>query len=149
MSDPIDYIDLTVDQPDQPLRLRSKGIKNNAKSRKRNFKQHSVQLQDSIIEIPVENTCKDVEPMEIIDLDKINNTEETGVCYVNNSKEEKLIVLTCPICYEQLSSKIKPMSTPCGHIYCTQCLKLALHKIKKCPTCQKTIKLQSCTRLYF
>ena len=50
MSDPIDYIDLTVDQPDQPLRLRSKGIKSNAKSRKRNSnKRQAAQLQDSIM----------------------------------------------------------------------------------------------------
>ena len=50
MSDPIDYIDLTVDQPDQPLRLRNRSIKNNVKSRKRNSnKRQNVPLQDSIM----------------------------------------------------------------------------------------------------
>ena len=71
-------------------------------------------------------------PMEITNLDKINKIEET----INNSKKE-------------IFSKIKPMSTLCGHIYCTQCLKIALRKIEKCPMCKRIIKLQCCIRLYF
>lgn len=155
MSVPIDYIDLTTDLPDQPSKLRNKDeIYVNltvTKSRKRGSKKQVAQLEDSIIEITNNSRCKDVQTMEIIDLDNTNSPKETGICYVNDTREKKLVVLTCPICYEQLSSKMKPMSTPCGHIFCTKCITLALRvsKSKKCPTCQRIIKLQSCTRLYF
>lgn len=179
MSDPIDYIDLTVDSPiDKSLRLRNRNVlrnrnrsdNNTTKPRKR--KPKLTQLQDSVMYVLLhyynfknisinlfkiknyfreihENTYKEVQTMEIIDLDNINTTEKNElICYVDDSNEGNSIVLTCPICYEQLSSKMKPTCTPCGHIFCTQCLNLALRRAKKCPICQKIIKQQSCTRIH-
>ncbi|XP_017797359.1 PREDICTED: E3 ubiquitin-protein ligase RNF4-like [Habropoda laboriosa] len=156
MSDPIDYIDLTIDSPvDKCLRLRNRNVENisnnntRTKSRKRNSSKQQMQHSDSVIEISLENTCKDVQAMEIIDLDKTSPPEQTAISYVDDSTEANLLALICPICFEQLSSKMKPMSTRCGHIFCAQCLELALNTAKKCPTCKRAARLKFCTRLYF
>ncbi|XP_003704871.1 uncharacterized protein LOC100882704 [Megachile rotundata] len=156
-SDPIDFIDLTVDSPrDNHLKVRNKNAENicnnnsATKSRRRKLsKRQTAQLYDSVIEISVESSCKDVEAMEIIDLDNIAPSEQNGIYYLNDSTQGNTIMLTCPICFEQLSSKMKPMSTRCGHIFCAQCLEQALRASKKCPTCKRAVKFQACTRLYF
>ncbi|XP_076238123.1 E3 ubiquitin-protein ligase RNF4 [Calliopsis andreniformis] len=161
MSEPIDFIDLTIDSTEKVrtevsgsrrTRNRSRNIENipnngptTTKSRKRPTKQ-SAQLHDSVVEIPVDNECRSKESTEIIDLDSPANAD--AYC-INDPTEGNVFVLTCPICFEKLSSKMKPMSTRCGHIFCTQCLELALRASKKCPTCKKAVKIQNCTRLYF
>ena len=158
MSEPIDFIDLTVESSEKYLnRNRSRSsnaenIPNNSartKPRKRTSKQQqSSQLSDSIIEIAVENAQKDAKSAEVIDIDN-NSARDSGTCCLNDSTTGNLHALTCPICYEELSSKLKPMSTRCGHIFCSHCLEQIMHTSKKCPTCQRPIKLRACTRLYF
>ncbi|PVU99998.1 hypothetical protein BB559_000203 [Furculomyces boomerangus] len=41
--------------------------------------------------------------------------------------------LRCPICYELLSGSL--MSTNCGHVYCSLCIRRALVTRKLCPCC--------------
>lgn len=48
------------------------------------------------------------------------------------------VKITCPICLDS-SMKKKLVSTKCGHIYCEDCLKLALQNLKKCPVCRKAL----------
>lgn len=48
------------------------------------------------------------------------------------------VKITCPICLDS-SMKKKLVSTKCGHIYCQDCLKLALQSLKKCPVCRKAL----------
>ncbi|CAK9811367.1 LON peptidase N-terminal domain and RING finger protein 3 [Anthophora quadrimaculata] len=155
MSDPIDYIDLTVDSPaDKSLRVRDRNVENisnnstRTRSRKRNPSKRQTQHHDSVIEVLFENTCKNDEMMKIIDLDKINTPEETKISSANDSNEASLSVLTCPICLEPIFSKMKPMTTRCGHIFCAQCLELALNSFKKCPICKRPTRLKFCTRLH-
>lgn len=157
MSDTIDYIDLTVDSPtNKPLRLQNRNaenISNNTvrrRRRKHNLPKQptsSSSLHDSVIEIPGENTCTSKEIRNVV---QINNlSEDIGIYCTNDSSSKRLIALSCPICYEQLSSETKPMSTRCGHIFCAQCLEQTLRTAKKCPTCQRAVRFQNCTRLYF
>ncbi|XP_029047968.1 peroxisome biogenesis factor 10-like [Osmia bicornis bicornis] len=154
MSDPIDFIDLTVDSPKEKyLKSRSKNdenISNNSTTKSKKYKsskQQLTELYDSVIEISIGSTYKDVEAMEIIDVDNIKPSEQNAICY--DSTQGNSIMLTCPICFEKLSSQMKPMSTRCGHIFCAHCIKQALRLAKNCPTCKRACKFQSCTRLYF
>ncbi|XP_076752853.1 uncharacterized protein LOC143424587 [Xylocopa sonorina] len=153
MPDPIDFIDLTIDSPlGKHLRVKNKNVENisnnnaTTKPKKSKSKRRTIDLEDSVMEVPAENTCKNAEVMEIIDVDSIS--EKTGLHCVNDSSKTKLTALTCPICFEQISSAMKPTSTRCGHIFCFHCLELALRQTKKCPMCKKAAKLQACTRLY-
>ncbi|CAL7939448.1 unnamed protein product [Xylocopa violacea] len=153
MPDQIDFIDLTIDSPlNKHLRIQNNNVENISnnntvtKTRKSKSKRRTIDLEDSVIEVPIGNTRKDAEVMEIIDVDSIS--EKRGLHYATDSSRTETNVLTCPICLEQIFSTMKPMSTRCGHIFCSQCLHLALRRAKKCPTCKRAVKLQSCTRLY-
>ncbi|CAO3606811.1 unnamed protein product [Cunninghamella blakesleeana] len=44
--------------------------------------------------------------------------------------------LTCPICLSLLN---QCTSTPCGHIFCKQCILHSLSSLSKCPICKTTI----------
>nr|XP_033339888.1 E3 ubiquitin-protein ligase RNF4-like [Megalopta genalis] len=153
MSHPIDYIDLTIDSPvNNALRTRNINIDDKSgKRRIRKSQRNHIMRQDSVIQVPVDNPPNNTQSEEIIDLDKIKSTDE-NIGIRNNSKCEErkvLAALSCPICYEDLSSDNRPMSTPCGHIFCQNCLTQAIQISKRCPICKKLVKLQRCTRLHF
>jgi hypothetical protein len=48
--------------------------------------------------------------------------------------------LECPIC---LSIVNVPLSTPCGHTFCTQCIRQHLHTSSNCPSCRKQLATTS------
>ncbi|XP_076683464.1 uncharacterized protein LOC143376721 [Andrena cerasifolii] len=159
MSEPIDFIDLTVESAEKYLNRNrnrngnAENISNNIartkpKKRTSSKQQQTTQLSDSIIEIAVESARRDAKSSEVIDIDN-NSARNSGTCCINESTAGNLHVLTCPICYEELSSKLKPMSTRCGHIFCSHCLEQIMRTSRKCPTCQRAIKHRACTRLYF
>uniref|UniRef100_A0ACD5ZCB8 Uncharacterized protein n=1 Tax=Avena sativa TaxID=4498 RepID=A0ACD5ZCB8_AVESA len=52
---------------------------------------------------------------------------------------------TCPVCWNKL---VEPSTTNCGHIFCTECIKQAIHYQKKCPTCRKALKKNNFHRVY-
>lgn len=41
--------------------------------------------------------------------------------------------LQCDICYDNM---LEPTRTPCGHVYCSECLLTWLHENNTCPTCR-------------
>ncbi|KAG8453414.1 hypothetical protein GDO86_000154 [Hymenochirus boettgeri] len=51
--------------------------------------------------------------------------------------------VSCPICMDSypeiIQSKRLIVSTKCGHIFCSQCLRDALKNSLKCPTCRKKL----------
>lgn len=79
--------------------------------------------------------------------DKEDEQEENKY-YTFQSDNKVPVSLTCPICFEVLSSTSKPTTTRCGHLFCAKCLKKSVRKYKLCPTCKTTITLKSCIRLY-
>ncbi|XP_019697788.1 E3 ubiquitin-protein ligase RNF4 isoform X2 [Harpegnathos saltator] len=95
---------------------------------------------------PKLNNIKNME--EIITLDDTICIPDDDKYYVVGSDNGESVRLICPICFELLSSKLKPTTTRCGHIFCAQCLETHFCTSKKCPTCQSTITLKSCTRLF-
>ena len=44
---------------------------------------------------------------------------------------------TCPICYDEIKSD--SAKTPCGHLYCTQCLLRSSQENGNCPMCRTEI----------
>lgn len=46
------------------------------------------------------------------------------------------MIFSCAICLEIYD---KPIALPCGHTFCRECLREALHINSKCPTCRATI----------
>ena len=71
----------------------------------------------------------------------------------------------CSICistFEELQSEGKQVrkyfptpitlfqlkTTPCGHVYCADCLEISTAHSKKCPKCRKNINLKKCHAIY-
>ena len=52
-------------------------------------------------------------------------------------KKIKLKDEDCVICMDTFDN---PTLTPCGHIYCLECIQLALNNSNKCPQCRKPIE---------
>ncbi|KAF5741280.1 E3 ubiquitin-protein ligase RNF4 isoform X2 [Tripterygium wilfordii] len=52
---------------------------------------------------------------------------------------------TCPICFGPL---VEEMSTKCGHIFCKECIKTAIGKQAKCPTCRKKVTVKELIRVF-
>lgn len=162
MQEPIDYIDLTEESPvNRALRIRNVNYENisNSCTRKNCKKANRKQPVESenVIVIDAKDTiskdnrknANDKSIVEIIDLDDTAIQDKAAACFADDAAQGNLVMLTCPICFEQLSSRMKPMSTRCGHIFCAQCLQRAIKGTHKCPTCKATVRLKACTRLYF
>ncbi|KAI7239483.1 hypothetical protein KC330_g1853 [Hortaea werneckii] len=47
---------------------------------------------------------------------------------------------SCPICYQTFT---EPVKTPCGHIYCRECLEAWLERTNNCPTCRTLLMAQA------
>lgn len=67
---------------------------------------------------------------------------------LNDSIDGETILLSCPICFEELRPTRKPTSTKCGHVFCEECLNATFVAHKKCPKCNAPIKRKSCIRLF-
>jgi len=65
---------------------------------------------------------------------------------------EEGLKLACPVCLDDhkaiLDSKRKMMTTPCGHVFCDNCLKQSLKQNGMCPKCRKKITLARCITVY-
>ncbi|KAL5562132.1 hypothetical protein UlMin_031879 [Ulmus minor] len=51
----------------------------------------------------------------------------------------------CPICLGPLAEEV---STKCGHIFCKKCIKTAIDKSGKCPTCRKKVTHRELIRVF-
>ncbi|KAM4708059.1 E3 ubiquitin-protein ligase RNF4 isoform 1-T2 [Discoglossus pictus] len=60
--------------------------------------------------------------------------------------------VSCPICMDGYSEIIQSgrliVSTRCGHIFCSQCLRDALKNVTSCPTCRKKLTAKQYHPIY-
>ncbi|XP_018453089.1 uncharacterized protein LOC108824213 [Raphanus sativus] len=52
---------------------------------------------------------------------------------------------SCPICMCPFTEE---MSTKCGHIFCKACIKMAISRQNKCPTCRKKVTAKELIRVF-
>lgn len=158
----IDVIDLTKESPSGSIRA--------SRSRQRNTE--DVSSQHGATDSPDRRCRRPLSPLllgkrtrkerrgekvpfatsssEILTLDDTIKEDDNkdDKCYTINSDNREAIHLQCPICFESLTSNLKPITTRCGHVFCTECLESFIRISKKCATCKASITLKSCTRLY-
>lgn len=65
----------------------------------------------------------------------------------DSKKEKKHLELECAICLEDFDTQ-DISSTPCGHLFCTECITKYIKDRKMCPTCKKITKLNALLRMY-
>lgn len=73
---------------------------------------------------------------------------KNNVPAINDSVDGEPVLLSCPICFENLRPALKPTSTKCGHLYCESCLDAIIKTHKKCSKCNASINRKSCIRLF-
>ncbi|CAL1361648.1 unnamed protein product [Linum trigynum] len=54
-------------------------------------------------------------------------------------------IFNCPIC---MSPFVEETSTKCGHIFCKKCIKAAIARQPKCPTCRKKVTAKDLIRVF-
>ncbi|PKA60944.1 Peroxisome biogenesis factor 10 [Apostasia shenzhenica] len=47
-----------------------------------------------------------------------------------------------------MSTLKEPSSTICGHVFCHECITMAVNKLKKCPTCRRKLNKKSIHRIF-
>lgn len=137
--EPDAIIDLTKDDPNTVIRLsrcyeKEETLSKTAqKKQKINKKPDVINLDETIY---LDDSCSN----------NINMTKQISLSKKSKNNKKSL---SCPICLDSLSNEnIKAMSTPCGHLYCLECLKAVIQTKSKCSICQRSIKLTKCIRLH-
>ncbi|XP_054841364.1 E3 ubiquitin-protein ligase RNF4 [Eublepharis macularius] len=105
--------------------------------RQQNRKLRSQQLHDSCV-----LSSDDDEPRDDVVLTSTLSRElellEGGVASSRRSG-----TVSCPICMDGYSEIVQSgrliVSTKCGHVFCSQCLRDALKNANSCPTCRKKL----------
>ncbi|RMX65242.1 hypothetical protein KXD40_002375 [Peronospora effusa] len=80
-------------------------------------------------------------------MDMVRSIESTTVGMRNNEMLQKFkSELKCTICLDVLEGIT---STICGHIFCAECIRLAIRANGKCPLCQRRLHLKDIHPLFF
>ncbi|KAF8050939.1 hypothetical protein N665_1852s0009 [Sinapis alba] len=71
---------------------------------------------------------------------------------LNNPRKSKTVAapveepkFNCPICMSPFTEEV---STKCGHIFCKECIRLAVSVQAKCPTCRKRVIAKDLIRVF-
>ncbi|XP_035209413.1 E3 ubiquitin-protein ligase RNF4-like [Stegodyphus dumicola] len=60
--------------------------------------------------------------------------------------------LKCPVCLNFVENIVRNginmVTTPCGHLFCNECMDSILKRTKQCPTCRKSLVKQRIRKIY-
>jgi ankyrin repeat protein len=62
---------------------------------------------------------------------------------------EEIMEVECSTCLESFTSKCDISTTPCGHVFHTECMRKWLKNEKSCPQCRKPCTEQQMIKIYF
>ncbi|XP_037992014.1 E3 ubiquitin-protein ligase RNF185-like [Motacilla alba alba] len=69
--------------------------------------------------------------------------EGTALSDSVSSSAEQGVVIRCPICMDTYSEIVQSgrlmVATMCGHVFCSECLPVALETVGMCPTCREEL----------
>ncbi|XP_070818753.1 E3 ubiquitin-protein ligase RNF4 [Chaetodon trifascialis] len=86
------------------------------------------------------------------DTPSVLNTTVMSSLHTNSSSRSIPGTISCPICLDSYSEIIESgrlfVSTKCGHVFCSQCLRDALTSSHTCPTCRKRLTHRQYHPLY-
>ncbi|XP_052897172.1 uncharacterized protein LOC128304081 [Anopheles moucheti] len=131
----------TIQQPARPSNRSSFTINNVAVSvhtssaHSISFYMPNTSLGDiSVVEpmpAPILNSTQPAPPPQ----QRATSNSQTHVAAQGSPKTLNII---CPICYEMLANQ-QAISTSCGHVFCSNCIRQSLRTAKKCPICNKKL----------
>ncbi|XP_023316840.1 uncharacterized protein LOC106659612 [Trichogramma pretiosum] len=151
LADPIDFIDLTQDSP---CRINSTVRISNRDSTETLSNDDVIMVVDDTANATCRNpfyskTKNSGLEKTICLTDSLSDLSSDNELKASTDVDSNKQHLTCPVCLEDLTNEnIKTMSTPCGHVYCMECLKAVTETNKKCSLCQRKITFSKCIRLH-
>ncbi|XP_062198538.1 uncharacterized protein LOC133901258 [Phragmites australis] len=74
-----------------------------------------------------------------------SSLQSSNAAQTSKEPAPKEPIFTCPVCLNKLE---EPSTTICGHIFCAECIKLAIKVQKKCPTCRRSLRANNFHRIY-
>ncbi|XP_074132961.1 E3 ubiquitin-protein ligase RNF4 isoform X2 [Sminthopsis crassicaudata] len=81
-----------------------------------------------------------------------NPSQESVVLEEETSSIRPSGTVSCPICMDGYSEILQSgrliVSTKCGHVFCSQCLRDALRNASSCPTCRKKLNQKQYHPIY-
>lgn len=105
--------------------------------------------QPSMLNRQLFNADDEIE--EVVD-SNTTSEQNTGLVVASTSSSDDPAATTterkisCPICWDDEKTikrrKRKLMSTTCGHVFCDLCIRSAVQRQNKCPTCRKKLTLR-------
>ncbi|XP_076193632.1 E3 ubiquitin-protein ligase RNF4-like [Aptenodytes patagonicus] len=137
-------------------RKRRGGAVNSRRVRKRNRLMAStaemaseaepIELEESAGEEVVDLTCESSDPV-VVDLTHNDSVVVSSEWHAYLNPVVKLVLpsgtVSCPICMDGYSEIVQSgrliVSTKCGHVFCSQCLRDSLRNANSCPTCRKKL----------
>ncbi|XP_042371919.1 RING finger protein 4, partial [Plectropomus leopardus] len=86
------------------------------------------------------------------DTPRVLNTAIMSSVQNNSSSRSTPGTISCPVCLDSYSEIVESgrlvVSTKCGHVFCSQCLRDALKSSHTCPTCRKRLTPRQYHPLY-
>lgn len=86
------------------------------------------------------------------DTPPILNSAIMSSLQANSSSRSTPGMISCPVCLDSYSEIVESgrlvVSTKCGHVFCSQCLRDALTSSHTCPTCRKRLTHRQYHPLY-
>ncbi|KAF7032359.1 hypothetical protein CFC21_043537 [Triticum aestivum] len=86
--------------------------------------------------------CNNNLVIDTVDTPATNRLLESHAPLKEVRKEPKF---SCPVCMNEL---VDASSTICGHIFCQKCIQASIQAQSKCPTCRRTLTMNSFHRVY-
>ncbi|KFW70453.1 E3 ubiquitin-protein ligase RNF4, partial [Pygoscelis adeliae] len=125
-----------------------------------------IELEESAGEEVVDLTCESSDPV-VVDLThndsvvvsknqrqrrnlRVRGQLQLDICILISDDEDETRdndvpsgTVSCPICMDGYSEIVQSgrliVSTKCGHVFCSQCLRDSLRNANSCPTCRKKL----------
>lgn len=86
------------------------------------------------------------------DMPSVLNAAMMSSVHSNSSSRSTPGTISCPVCLDSYSEIVETgrlvVSTKCGHVFCSQCLRDALKSSHTCPTCRKRLTPRQYHPLY-
>ncbi|XP_070769562.1 E3 ubiquitin-protein ligase RNF4 [Enoplosus armatus] len=86
------------------------------------------------------------------DTPPVLNAAVMSSLHTNSSSRSTPGTISCPVCLDSYSEIVESgrlvVSTKCGHVFCSQCLRDALTSSHTCPTCRKRLTHRQYHPLY-
>lgn len=86
------------------------------------------------------------------DTPPVHNAMIMSCLHSNSSSRSTPGTISCPVCLDSYSEIVESgrlvVSTKCGHVFCSQCLRDSLTSSHTCPTCRKKLTHRQYHPLY-